>query len=181
MTKSLLPLGQFETRHLRARKPRLSDAAIVFGAYATDPEVTRFLTWKPYKELLPLERFFHHTIQEWEKGKSFAYMLCLKEADEPIGSIHLRIEGFKAHFGYALAKAHWGKGLMTEALSFLVDWALAQPGIYRATAFCDTENPGSARVMEKAGMMFEGVTKRGHIAPTIGPEPRDCLVYAKVR
>ena len=181
MPKQPLPPGHFETRRLLARKPRLSDAAIVFGAYATDPEVTRFLTWKPYRELLPLERFFHHSIQEWECGKSFAYMLCLKETDEPIGSIHLKIDGFTAQFGYVLVKTHWGKGLTTEALSFLVDWALAQPGIYRATAFCDVENPGSARVMEKAGMMFEGITKRGHIAPTIGPEPRDCRVYAKVR
>jgi RimJ/RimL family protein N-acetyltransferase len=181
MPKPLLPPGQFETRQLTARKPRLSDAAIVFDAYATDPEVTRFLNWKPYREVLPLERFFHHSIQEWENAKGFVYMLCLKGTDHPVGSIHLRIDGFKAQFGFVLAKPHWGKGYMSEALTFLVDWALAQPGIFRATAYCDAENQGSARVMEKAGMTFEGPMRRGHLTPTIGPEPRDCLVYAKVR
>ena len=171
----------FETGNLIARKPRLTDAAAVFKAYATDPEVTRFLVWKPYTELLPLERYFHHCISEWESGRSFACMLCLPGSAEPIGSIHLRIEGFTARFGYVLARAHWGRGLMTEALSFLTRWTLEQPGIFRSTAICDVENKASARVMEKAGMQFEGVMRRGHIAPTVGPEPRDCLVYAKVR
>ena len=52
---------------------------------------------------------------------------------------------------------------------------------YRAWATCDVENPASARVMEKAGMIREGVLKRWHVCPTIGYEPRDCYVYAKTR
>jgi len=177
----LRPPESFETCRLVARKPRLFDAAVIFKAYATDPEVTRYMVWEPYTELLPLERYLHHRINEWDAGNGYGYMLCLKGTEEPIGSIDLTLTGFKADFGYVLAKPHWGKGYMSEALTFLVDWALAQPSIYRATAFCDVENPGSARVMEKAGMEFEGIMKRGHVAPTIGPEPRDCRVYAKVR
>ena len=62
-----------------------------------------------------------------------------------------------------------------------VNWALAQPEIFRAWAFCDVENPASARVMEKAGLVREGILRRWHVAPTIGPEPRDCVVCAKVK
>lgn len=175
------PPERFETEHLVARKPRVSDAPAVFAAYASDPEVTRYMSFAPYTEVGPLEAYLQGNLEDWGNGTVFNYMLCLKGTDEPVGSIGIDIEGFTAHFGYVLAKAHWGKGFMTEALSFLVGWALDQPEIYRATAICDAENPGSARVMEKAGMTFEGFQRRGHICPTLGPEPRDCRVYARVR
>jgi RimJ/RimL family protein N-acetyltransferase len=84
-------------------------------------------------------------------------------------------------FGYVLAREFWGRGLMAEALTFGVDWALAQPEVFRAFAFCDVQNPGSARVMAKAGMTREGLLRRWHVCPNLGPEPRDCWLYAKVR
>lgn len=84
-------------------------------------------------------------------------------------------------FGYVLAKKFWGRGMAAEALTYLVDGTLAQPSLYRAYAFCDVEHPTSVRVMEKAGMVREGILRRWHVAPPLGPEPRDCLVCAKVR
>lgn len=62
-----------------------------------------------------------------------------------------------------------------------MEWALAQSTIWRAWAFCDVENPGSVRVMEKAGLVRESVLRRWHVCPTLGPEPRDCIIGAKVR
>jgi RimJ/RimL family protein N-acetyltransferase len=70
---------------------------------------------------------------------------------------------------------------MAEALKFAVDWALAQPEVFRAYAFCDTKNLNSARVMEKAGMLREGILHRWQVCPNIGCEPRDCIFCAKVR
>lgn len=120
-------------------------------------------------------------IADWETGASFRYELCLRGTDAPIGSIHLRQENAHVLFGYVLAKTFWGRGLMSEALQFAVDWALAQPEIFRAYAFCDVDNPGSARVMEKAGMVREGILRRWQVFPNIGPDPRDCIICAKVR
>ena len=68
-----------------------------------------------------------------------------------------------------------------EAASAVVDWALAQPQIYRVWAICDHENLASARVMEKIGMQREGLMRRGIVHPNISDEPRDCWVYARVR
>ncbi len=95
--------------------------------------------------------------------------------------IEVRFEGHRADFGYVLGRAHWGLGYMSEALGTLVAWALSLPEIRRAQAFCDIDNHASARVMEKAGMRFEGVLHRWSVHPNISPEPRDCRVYAKVR
>ena len=130
-----------------------------------------------------LNVFLRECVANWEKGGGhFAWLLCLKGTDTPIGSIGITLEGGgKAMFGYALAKKFWRHGFAAEALTFLVEWSLAQPGIFRAYAFCDVENPASARVMEKAGMVREGLLRRWHVAPTLGPEPRDCIVCAKIK
>lgn len=178
----LRPPHRFATARLTGRMPRLEDGPAVFAAYASDPEVTRYLAWRPYERVEPLNAFLREAIAHWEKGEGhLAWLLCLKGTDTPIGSIGMTIEGGKATFGYALAKKFWGHGFAAEALQHLVDWALAQPTIFRAWAFCDVENPASARVMEKAGMVREGILRRWHVAPNLGPEPRDCVAYAKVK
>jgi RimJ/RimL family protein N-acetyltransferase len=63
----------------------------------------------------------------------------------------------------------------------VVDFAFSLPGMWRVWGVCDVENAGSARVMEKAGLSFEGVLRRHTIHPNVGTEPRDMRCYAKTR
>ena len=177
------PPATFGTARLLARRPRADDGPAVFAAYASDPAVTRFLAWQAYDRVEPLNAFLRECLANWEKGDGhLAWLLCLKGTDTPIGSIGLTCEGGgRALFGYALGRKFWGHGFATEALTSAVDWALAQPAIFRAWAYCDVENPASVRVMEKAGLVREGVLRRWHLCPTLGPEPRDCVVCAKVK
>ncbi len=176
------PPATFATARLSGRMPRADDAPAVFSAYANDPDVTRYLSWRAYDRLEPLAAFLREAVAHWEKGDGhLAWLLCLKGTQTPIGSIGLTLEGGKAMFGYALGKKFWGNGFAAEALTLLVNWSLAQPTIYRAWAYCDVENPASVRVMEKAGMVREGILRRWHTCPTLGPEPRDCTVCAKVK
>lgn len=173
----------FATARLTARKPRVDDGPAIFSAYASDPEVTRYLSWRAYDRVEPLNAFVRECVAHWEKGDGhLAWLLCLKGTDTPIGSIGMNLEGGgKALFGYVLAKKFWGHGFAAEALTHLVDWALAEPTLFRAWAFCDVENPASVRVMEKAGMVREGVLRRWHPCPSFGPEPRDCVVCARAK
>jgi [ribosomal protein S5]-alanine N-acetyltransferase len=175
------PPESFSTERLFCRRTSLDDAAAIFAAYGADPEVTRYLSWKPHASVASVAAFLNVQIDGWEKGGGFRYEICLKGADSPVGSIVLRPEGHKVCFGYVLAKQYWGRGLMAEALKFLVDWSLAQPGVHRAYAYCDVENSSSARVMEKVGMTREGILRRWLVHPNVGPEPRDCFVLAKVK
>ncbi len=177
------PPASFGTARLVARIPRADDAAAVFTAYAGDPEVTRYLAWRAYDRVEPLAAYLRECESNWEKRSGqLSWLLCLKGTTTPIGSIGITVEdNGRALFGYVLAKKFWGHGMAAEALTWLVDWSLAQPDIYRAWAFCDIDNPTSARVMEKAGMVREGVFRRFHVAPALGREARDCLVCAKVR
>lgn len=185
MPKSALPRppATFGTARLFARPPRVDDGPAVLAAYASDPEVTRYLVWPAYDRLEPLTAFLQECVANWEKGEGhLAWLLCLKGTDTPIGSLGVTVSPRgRALFGYVLARKFWGHGFAAEALAYGVEWALAQPTIYRAWAFCDVENPASVRVMEKAGLVREGVLRRWHVCPAFGPEPRDCVVCAKVK
>lgn len=177
------PPETFATLRLIARRPRVEDAEAVFAAYAGDPEVTQYLSWRYYTEIEPLREFLRGAIRTWETGEGnhYAWLLCRRGTDVPIGSIGVGFDAHGAVVGYVLGRAHWGQGLTAEALTYVVAWAMAQPSLFRVWAFCDAENAASARVMEKAGLSREGLLRRWHVCPTIGPIPRDCLVYAKTR
>jgi RimJ/RimL family protein N-acetyltransferase len=176
------PPARFETERLVARPVDPSDAPEAFAAYASDPEVTRLLNWRAYDRVEPLAEFFGQCAAGWRAGGGHvAFLLRRRDDGAVVGSIGFERGGGKVMFGYVLGRRYWGFGYMTEALRFLVDWALEQPDIARAWAYCDVENPASARVMEKAGMQREGLLRRWHVCPQIGPGLRDCLVYAKVK
>jgi [ribosomal protein S5]-alanine N-acetyltransferase len=176
------PPQAFATARLVARPVRPEDAREAFAVYASDPEVTRLLNWRAHERVEPLAEFFGQCAAGWRAGAGHvAYLLRRTEDGAVVGSIGFERGGGKVMFGYVLGRQYWGLGYMSEALRHLVEWSLDQPDIWRAWAYCDVENRASARVMEKAGMQREGLLRRWHVCPQIGPGLRDCLVYAKVK
>jgi [ribosomal protein S5]-alanine N-acetyltransferase len=174
------PPTTFHTERLLLRPVTLDDAEAIFTAYAQDPEVTRYVIWTPHRHLDDTREFLQRCLDRREAGWEFTWAICLPDSTL-IGTFALRIDGHKANTGYGVARPYWGQGYATEALQAVVDWALQQPQIYRIWATCDCENPGSARVMEKAGMTYEGILRRWLIHPQAGPTPRDCLCYSIVK
>lgn len=167
-----------ETNRLRLRRAAPTDAEQIFRAYARDPEVTRFLVWRPHSSVDTVRQFLEDCDVRWIKGQAYPYVIALKENAELIGMIEIRPNGHRADFGFGLARKHWGKGLMPEAISTVVKLGLSQPRIYRMEATCDIDNRASARALEKAGLVREGVLRKYIIHPNISDEPRDSLLYA---
>jgi [ribosomal protein S5]-alanine N-acetyltransferase len=82
---------------------------------------------------------------------------------EAIGSIGLMlgkdVHRFTAEMGYWLAEPFWGKGIMTHAVRFIVDWAFRELELHRISAEPYASNPASHRVLEKAGFIREGILR----------------------
>jgi RimJ/RimL family protein N-acetyltransferase len=167
-----------ETSRLQLRRPRNEDAEAIFEAYAQDPAVTRFLVWRPHQSVRTTREFIDQCLERRNAGSAFPYVVTRKSNVGAIGMLEMRPERFKASVGYVLARPYWGKGFMTEAVSQIVKMILSDPSMYRVEAFCDVENAASARVLEKVGMLREGVMRRYIIHPTLSDEPRDCYLYA---
>jgi ribosomal-protein-alanine N-acetyltransferase len=175
------PPKEFVTPRLRLRTPRLEDAEAIFKNYAQDPEVVKFLTWEPHQSVEQTRAFLQVILNGSQAAVQFPYVIELRPDGPLLGMIECRREGTMADLGCVLAKVHWGKGYMTEAVKALVDWGLSQNDIFRIWSMCDLENPASARVMEKAGMTREGILRRRMIHPNVSDEPRDVYCYSIVK
>lgn len=177
----LKPPVKFETARLRLRMPALNDGEDIFNLYAQDKQVTRFLTWEPHKSISETIEFLKRCQRVWDEGTSFPWVVVEKESNKLIGMVEVKFEKHRAELDYVLARAFWGAGYGTEAANLVIDWAIAQPNIFRVWAVCDVENYPSARVLEKAGMRREGTLKRWLYHPNFDKKPRDCYVYAIVK
>ena len=70
---------------------------------------------------------------------------------------------------------------MTEAIESFIKKIFKIKSIQRVWAVCDVENMASKRVMEKAGMKYEGLLKSWLVHPNMGPKPRDCYCLSIVK
>jgi RimJ/RimL family protein N-acetyltransferase len=175
------PPTTFETARLRLRRPVMEDAAAIFATYAQDPAVTRYLTWRPHTSIDDTREFLRRCAVGWEQEGPFPWAITLRDGDRLLGMMDLRPAGHRVELGYVLGRAHWGRGVMTEAVQAVTEWALAQPEVYRVWAVCDVDNHASARVLEKVGMQREGMLRRWSAHPNVGVVPRDCWCYARVK
>ena len=167
-----------ETKRLLLRPPTNDDAGQIFANYAQDSEVTKYLIWRPHKDVEETQAFVERCIQGWEDESSFAWVVGRKDDNALIGMIEMRIDSIQADVGYVLARDAWGQGYATEMAKAVISWALQQPDIRRVWATCDCENIASARVLEKAGLQFEKVLKGYIVHPNISENPRDSRLYS---
>jgi len=174
------PPSTFTTARLLLRPPQLTDAQPIFDTYAQDPLVTRYLSWLPHQRIEETLAFMEHCIRSWQDGASFPWVILRRDDGTLIGMIDAFPKDFRVMLGYVLARPYWGQGYTSEAVRAVVDWFIAQPEIYRVWAICDTENIGSARVLEKSGMQREGIL-RNYVLHNITLEPRDVFCYARVK
>jgi RimJ/RimL family protein N-acetyltransferase len=176
----MLP-NEFRTARLFLRPIAMADAGAIFQAYQRDPEITQYLIWRPNRTRNDIESYIRSCLQT-PPHRARTYVMQGRKDSVIRGCLDLRqADRHRLEFGYVLARPWWGQGLMTEALTEIVRWGLSQPAIFRIGAVCDVDNVGSARVMEKAGLVKEGLLRRYMIHPGMGSEPRDCFSYARVR
>ena len=146
-----------KTRRLLLRPFELSDAREVYE-YAQDPDWSHFLPLPSPYTYRDAEEFVASSFaSDWNTNPHFAISL----SGSVIGSINIRLDlrNSAAEIGYAIGRAHWGRGITLEAGRAAVDWAFREYNLARICAKADLENGQSWRVMEKLGMQREGITR----------------------
>ena len=151
-----------ETERLILRKLEISDAQDVFE-YAKHPEVARYLTWEAHKSVEDAKGFINWAIEKYKKDESGEWGIELKENGRIIGAmgfVHLDLQNSCGEIGYALSKEYWGMGVMTEAVSRLIRFGFQEMKLNRIEAVHFYGNEASGKVMQKAGMSFEGLLRQ---------------------
>ena len=153
-----------ETERLILRRFELSDAQAMFDNWASDDEVTKYLTWPTHADVSVTEGILGQWVPQYEKDDYYNWAIVLKEhGSQPIGNINVArwSEDREApESGYCMGGRWWHQGIMTEALAAVLDFLFDRVGVEQITALHDTNNPHSGGVMRKCGMAFDGVREK---------------------
>lgn len=147
----------FETNRLLIREFIPEDVERVHE-YASDPAVARYMIWGP-NTLEDTQSYVQLTLdmQQENPRQGFEYAVVLKETNLLVGGCGLHISGQgQGEIGYCFNRSYWGQGLASEAAAALLEFGFNELNLHRIYATCRPENTGSARVMQKLGMVYEG-------------------------
>jgi RimJ/RimL family protein N-acetyltransferase len=151
--------ARIESERLVLRRFNESDLA-PFMAYRNDPEVAKYQSWD-YCDKQEAMAF----IREMESarpgvpGEWFQFAIESKETGTLAGDCALRVdehEPYRAEIGFTLAREHQRKGLASEAVSRLLDYAFNALGLHRVIAIADCKNAPSTALLERLNMRREG-------------------------
>lgn len=154
-------LPQLETPRLVLRRMTMADAEDIF-VYGRDPEVSRHVLWDAYRNVGEARAYLRYIQRQYRAGDPSSWGIVLKESGRLIGTIGFmwwNRECRSAEVGYSLSRAHWNRGLMTEALGAVLRFGFDEMDLHRVEAQHEVDNPASGRVMEKVGMKKEGVLR----------------------
>ncbi len=156
---------RLESKRLVLRPFLIEDADAMFHHWASDDEVTRFLTWPSHKDKSVTAKVLSDWIERYADHAYYQWAIVWKEGPiGPIGSISVvkqiddKIKS--AEIGYCIGKAWWHLGITSEALKTVMDFLFDQVGVNKIAARHDTRNPNSGLVMQKCGLRLEGTLRQ---------------------
>ena len=152
-----------ETPRLVLRPFVREDAQAMFDNWASDPAVTKFLSWPTYRSVEDAHSILNVWLESYGKPDFYQWAIVLKELNQPIGSIGVvnsddRVD--MVEIGYCIGRNWWGRGIMPEALSAVMVYLFDEVGMQRIEAGHDPDNPASGAVLRKCGLEYEGTLRR---------------------
>lgn len=154
---------RIETSRLVLRPFVMEDAEPMYRNWASDPEVTKFLSWPTYKSVDTAHEILGIWVPQYQDNTFYQWAIELKEIGEVIGSISVvncdeRVD--MVEIGFCIGRNWWGQGIMTEAFGAVIDYLFDEVGVQRIEAGHDPDNPASGAVQRKCGLKYEGTLRR---------------------
>lgn len=151
-----------ETDRLRLRPLENRDTADYFACFG-DQEVTRYIHLATLQNMDAAREHLRQCLTQYRCRRDFyCWAIAHKADDRLLGILRLRVldeESESADLFFALARPHWGCGLMREALKKVLRFGLQQVGFNRIEGEHAAGNPAAGAVMRGAGMLYEGMQR----------------------
>lgn len=169
------------SERLHLRRFTLDDAAVVYKNWGSDKEVTKYLMWQTYTSIDDAVKWCQYNVDSYQNDNYYSWLIVPKDIGEAVGSIAVvdhndRVE--MVHIGYALGRSFWNKGYMTEALETVMRFFFEEVGVNRIESRHDPRNLASGKVMQKAGMQFEGLSR---MSDWNNSGICDCVLYGMLK
>lgn len=166
-------------RRVTLRYPTVADAPVLLEL-GSDPEVTRFFSWGPYRDVGEPRAYIAALSGERARGERLDFLIVDHDRG-PVGIIglteHVRRDR-RAVVGTWLGRDHWGRGINRSAKALIASLAFATLGIERLAAYTDVDNPRSQAALRALGFLAEGRLRAFH---RHGDRVHDVLVYSWLR
>jgi ribosomal-protein-alanine N-acetyltransferase len=147
---------------------------------ASDPEVTRWFSWGPYRALGEPEAYIAGLAGQRERGEQLDFLVVHPEHG-PIGVTGLsEVSARNRHatVGTWFGRDHWGSGANRESKALIAALAFRSLGMDRLTAWANTRNGRSQTALERVGFRREGVLRAWH---RHGDVLHDVVVFGMTR
>ncbi len=159
-----LEYRELQTERLLLRKITSQDVEDLYEIYS-DPEVMRYFDDRyAFETMAEAEEMAAGYVKGLREGTEYRWGIVLKETGKMVGTcgFHALSEYHKrVEVGYDLNREYWGRKIMTEALTLIIDLAFRKCGVNRIEAFVEPPNAASRILLEKLGFSLEG-TLREH-------------------
>ena len=151
-----------KTKRLILRSLVLDDRDAVFLNFSNG-DITKFFLEKPFTNIIQADNIIEEFLAEFKQKKGITWAITCKKNNICIGtcSFIIRKEN-EAELGFDLAKAHWGKGIMQEALKSLIKYTLAEVGLNKIMAETLSYNIRSINLLENLNFKFDRIKKDFH-------------------
>lgn len=141
-----------KTKRLILRKFTEADLEALF-LILRDEQANKFLPWYPVKDIVETKKIFEEKYWlKYQLPQAYAYAICLKKDNRPIGYIKVEVEE-PYDLGYGLRHEYWHQGIAVEAAQAVIA-QVKKEGIPYITATHDINNPRSGRVMQACDMKY---------------------------
>ena len=145
------------------RLPALHDAPALFDL-ASDPEVTRFFSWGPYREESEAREYLERLPAQRERGEHLDLMVVHHE-DGPIGITgisEISRRDRRGMVGTWFGRRWWGTGVNAESKALIGHLAFHVLGFERLGAYTNVLHRRSQAALEAVGFRREGVLRAWH-------------------
>ena len=154
MPSTITPI--LKTNRLTARPIAMDDVAQLQALHQAEPVAEHIGgSWTLDRS----EQFVRGAVEHWQRQGYGQWMFADKVSKKIIGRSGLRhyyLDGQdEIELLYAFEPSVWGQGYGTEAAKAVIDFAFRDAEVDSVVSFTLPDNPGSQRVMEKAGLTFE--------------------------
>ena len=169
-----------ETERLIVRPVQASDLPSLLTVNGDD-QVTRFLPYATWRTADDATAWLDRMVTLQQGGAALQMAVIDRGLGQAIGTCLLfRLDegSARAELGYVLGRAHWGRGLMAEALRGVIGHAFGALALRRLEAEVDPRNQASCRVLQRLGFAREGLLRQRWVAKG---ETKDVEAYGLLR
>lgn len=176
---------ELKTERLILRKVKLDDTKDIYNKLATDEKIIDILSWNDNPSIEFTKKMVENILEEYTTKKAiYKWIIEEKNTNQIVGMILMDTfneERVVAEIDYCIASNFRGNGYATEALKKVIEYLIFEVGFFRIEAVHNMNNEASGKVMQKAGMKYEGTLRGRAISLNEDGNPDDLKMYAIIK